>query len=201
MMVSVALNLLGAMGGVRLVQRFGAWTAQRRRIGPRLVRASRVLGLTWLVLSTAALVLAMTIPRGEVSTSSPDDAAALAWLRQHAQAGQRLANDGYADAGIWAPYKAGVPIVMPRSPVTDGSLPERQLVLAHVADLDATPDTRVAACALSVGYVYHGAQPPTDGWEERQFPPLEVLRSSPALQEVFRSGEAVVFQTHLRCAG
>ena len=46
-----------------------------------------------------------------------------------------------------------------------------------------------------VRYVYRGAQ--NSAWQERQFPPLEVLRASGGLEEVFSSGEAAVFRTRL----
>ena len=54
-----------------------------------------------------------------------------------------------------------------------------------------------AACALHVGYVYRGAR--VSGWDHRQFPDLDVLRASPALEDIFHQGEAVVFRVRLTC--
>ena len=78
----------------------------------------------------------------------------------------------------------------------DGTLPARQLVLAHVVDLQSVAE---AACGLHVAYVYHGAVPLAKGWEERHFPPLETLRHAPGLEQVFSSGQAVVFRARLAC--
>jgi hypothetical protein len=131
-----------------------------------------------------------------VVTYSPDDAAAFAWLRHYAQPGDVLMNDGAADAGIWAPYKANVAIVLLHSRTVQPDGPE-SLVRANLAELDSRADVRDAACQLGVKYVYHGEANSTS--EHRQFPDLDELRSNGALEEVFSSGEAAVFRTRLDC--
>jgi hypothetical protein len=121
----------------------------------------------------------------------------MSWLRANAPPGAILANDGFADAGIWAPYKAGVKILSPRverDPVTANA---RALVGTNLLHLDETPQAAEAACALGVKYLYHGAKP--SGWDVRAFPMLENLSVAPAVQEVFHQGDAVVFATRLRC--
>jgi hypothetical protein len=151
---------------------------------------------SWLALTAWALTVELQLTANAVNTMSADDVAAMGWLRQHAQPGDVLANDWSGDGGIWAPYKAGVPVVMPRDVPNDGSLAARTVVLQNVTDLQAVADT---ACGLHVAYVYRGAVPPTKGWEERHFPPLDTLRAAPDLEEVFTSGQAAVFRTRLGC--
>ena len=72
---------------------------------------------------------------------SADDRAAMAWLSQHLQPGEVLANDGAVDAGIWAPYKANVPILLPRLGAVDSST-VREPIVSHVLDLEARPTYR-----------------------------------------------------------
>jgi hypothetical protein len=125
---------------------------------------------------------------------TPDDALAMAWLRSTAAPGSVILNDGYADAGIWAPYKAGLPIVLTRSASAE-EFSRGTLLIANVVRLDQVRE----ACAAHVEYVYRGAR--ASAWDARRFPPLSELRASPALEEVFSSGEAVVFTPRLDCTG
>jgi hypothetical protein len=132
-----------------------------------------------------------------VVTYAANDAAAMAWLHQNVQPGDVLMNDGAADAGIWAPFKGNVRIVLPRTGSFKPDGPEL-LLRASVGQLDSRPDVRGAACTLGVRYVFRGeGQSPS---ELRQFPPLTELRASSALEEVFHSGDAAIFRTHLSCA-
>jgi hypothetical protein len=192
MPVAVGVALLAGAGGVWLVEQVG----QRAARSPRAGRVGRVLVGSWLALTAWALVVELQLTAGAVNTFSTDDQVAMAWLRQHAAPGEVVANDWSADGGIWAPYKAGVPVVMPRDVPNDGSLAARTLVLEHVTDLQ---DVAEAACGLHVGYVYRGAVPVAKGWEERHFPPLQALRAAAGLEQVFNSGDAAVFRTRLRC--
>jgi hypothetical protein len=121
----------------------------------------------------------------------------MTWLRQNAQPGAVLANDGFADAGIWAPYKAGVPILVYRVIADAATADARWLVFRNVGQLDRQPAVAAAACVLNVRYVYHGAE--NSAWQERTFPPLDQLRGSSALEEVYAQGEAVVFRVRLNC--
>lgn len=58
-------------------------------------------------------------------------------------------NDGAADAGRWAAYKANVSVVLPRSG-TFSAVGRELLLRANVGNLDSRPDARDAACALHV---------------------------------------------------
>jgi hypothetical protein len=144
----------------------------------------------------AAQVRAMTVYR-------PEDAAAMAWLRQHAKPGEAMANDWMADAGIWSPYKSGVPVVLSRNRVDLLPLQDR-LILENPSRLHEVPEAADAACARNVRYVYHGSAGTPDVHARpermlRHFPSVDELRRSPSLEEVFTSGEAVVFRVNLAC--
>src|SRR6185436_20962593 len=94
---------------------------------------------------------------------SADDSVAMAWLRAHVQPGQMLVNNQAADAGIWAPYKANVPILLPRSLSGDQFGP-RAAIVEHVDDLGALPNGEQLACRLGLSYLYQGARP--TGYDE-----------------------------------
>jgi hypothetical protein len=111
-----------------------------------------------------------------------DDRAAMAWLRGQPRSGEVLLNDAAADAGIWAPYKAGIPILLPRIGGQGTSVPA-----------DAA-----SVCDLHVGYVYRGSK--TFAADSRTLPPVEDLERAPNLEEVFRSGDAAIFRVRLPCA-
>jgi uncharacterized protein DUF6541 len=66
-----------------------------------------------------------------------------------------------------------------------------------VATLDQVPEAAAAACALGARYVYYGAA--NAAWQVRSFPPIEVMRQSPALETVFEQGKATVFRITLSC--
>jgi hypothetical protein len=132
----------------------------------------------------------------EQGVYSADDGAAMAWLRQHAAPGEMLVNNRSLDAGIWAPYKANVPILLPRS--ADGALvQEHERIARNVLDLDSQPDLRAEACRLRAAYVYEGAREVP--WDAPVVPDRAALEQAPHLEEVFRSGQAVVFRVRLVC--
>ena len=75
--------LLAGMGAVvalgwldRRLRSPSAWARRGRRL-------MRLVGLTWLVLTTWSLVLFLALPAGLVLGYSADDAAAMAWMRQN----------------------------------------------------------------------------------------------------------------------
>jgi len=133
----------------------------------------------------------------EQNVYSADDAAAMAWLRMHAAAGEVVANDLAGDAGIWTPYKAGVAILLPRS-ATGSVMETREPILMNVANLELDQSLEGRACGLHVGYLFHGAPPAA--FDERVYTDRAVLERSPGLEEVFASGEATVFKLNLRCS-
>ncbi|MBI4492732.1 MAG: hypothetical protein HY690_08085 [Chloroflexi bacterium] len=199
--------LAALLGGAGLVALARALPGLRQR-WPRLLGLEHP--AAWRRTVTACLLLAFFLGEGSavtvyktlsfasqlVVTYSADDAAAMAWLRQHAQPGEVLANDGSADAGLWAPYKAGVAVLVPRS-IGGPGIDAQRLVLANVAALERVPEARAAACGLGVRYVYRGAA--GTAYEPRHFPSLEDLRRSTGLEQVFASGEAAIFRVRLAC--
>jgi hypothetical protein len=189
MLLAIVQSLLAAAGTLSIVCLLASWPNRARRAAP-------LVGATWLVLATWAITFYVSIPAGLVVGYSADDAAAMAWLRTNAEPGT-VANDGFADAGIWAPYKAGIEVLTPRALLDPASSADRALVNANLARLEESPAAAQAACRLRVHYVYHGAR--VSGWDERRFPTTQALRASRALQEVFRQGEAVVFLIQLSC--
>jgi hypothetical protein len=132
----------------------------------------------------------------EQNVYSADDGAAMAWLKQNVQAGEMVVNDQAVDAGIWAPYKADVPILLPRSSSGAHRL-DREPVLAQLGDLNGAPGTMASACALHVAYLYDGGQPTSA--DERSFPDRPALERAPSLEQVFTSGQAAIFRIHLPC--
>jgi hypothetical protein len=138
--------------------------------------------------------LAASISEQDVYSS--DDGAAMAWLKLNAQPGELVVNDLATDAGIWAPYKADVPILLPRS-ASGPQQHDRQPILTHLLDLRADPGAMSEACALHADYVYFGAQP--QSFDENLGPDLAALQAAPDLEEVFSSGQAAIFRIHLPC--
>ena len=106
--------------------------------------------------------------------------------------GTIVANDGFADAGIWAPYKAGVEILTLRSPPADGTAEQRALVAENILRLDEVPEAMAAACRLGLGYVYRGAV--ASEWDSRRLPSAAELRQLPYLEAVFSQGDASVLR-------
>jgi hypothetical protein len=88
-----------------------------------------------------------------------------------------------------------VSILAPRlGPTRADEREPQERVLANIGQLERVAD---ATCALHVRYVYRGSHESV--WEPRHFPPLDQLRASTALEEVFTSGEAAIFRVHLPC--
>jgi hypothetical protein len=190
MLVTIAQVLLAGAGGVTLLSGVHRLSARPTAWARRLGRLTRLVVVTWVILLIWATTLFLGNPARRVLGYSSDDAAAMAWLRSTGAPGSLILNDGYADAGIWAPYKAGLPIVLPRS-ATAEEIARAALLIANVTRLDQVPE------ACGIAYVYRGARP--SAWDARRFPPLTELRASRALEEVFASGEAVVFRVRVAC--
>src|SRR5262249_18577703 len=153
---------------------------------------------TWLGLATWALTILLSIEAGGDVSFTADDAAAMAWMRANVPGLATVVNDTFADAGIWAPYKAGVRILFYRSASEDPATAEqRQLVLDNIAQLDQSAEAAAGGCARGAKYVYCGAA--NAGGQVRTFPPIAELRASSALDEVFGQGDAAVFRISLNC--
>jgi hypothetical protein len=188
------VGLAGALGGRARASRAAGGTSHVR--WPRMGKRALVLGLSLGVASVFLVANRFAVRTNATVTYSAHDAAAMTWLRGHAQPGEVLMNDGAADAGIWAPDKANVSIVLPR---TRGIAPDgpELLVRENVGELDSRADVRAAACELGVHYVFRGDS--QNSAEDRQFPSVDALRSSSALEEIFNSGDAALFRTRLNC--
>lgn len=183
----------GAWGAFDWLGRRAEWSAARRRrvlVGAALVVAFFAEGSAVSVYKTLAQVAQ------DQGVYSADDGVAMAWLRQHAAPGEMLVNNRSLDAGIWAPYKAHVPILLPRS-AGGASLEDRERIARNVLDLESAPDVRREACQLRAAYVYKGAREAP--WDPPIVPDRAALERAPRLEEVFRSGQAMIFRLHLAC--
>jgi hypothetical protein len=199
--IAVVLASVLAAGGLSVA--IGSLTALRQRWAKR--------PHAWRRLAIACALLAGFFAEGSaVSVSkrlgqaiaeqdvlSADDRAAMTWLRDNAHPGEVLANDGSRDAGIWAPYKASIPILMLRSDKGTAIAAERAPILEHITDLAADPYAHNKTCALNVDYLYVGARPlPAD---EPLLPDRATLERAPDLQQVFTSGDAAIFRINASC--
>lgn len=195
MAVGIAQAFLAGAGAVALwqpIRRLRACSESRWK--PHVWRLSVVLTGTWGILTVWGTILLVGYSTDLVVGYSHDDDPAMAWLHAHVASGEVVVNDGFADAGIWAPYKAGVEILIYRSPAND---PERWAVVRNIARLDQDPATRAAACRFRARYAYYGAK--TSSWQDREMPPLDDLQRSASLDEVFASGGAHVFALKSLC--
>ncbi|MBV9329464.1 MAG: hypothetical protein JO352_37655 [Chloroflexi bacterium] len=181
----------------------GSWSALLGRVRNvkahrRIRRLGTVVVSTWLVLSCWALIVLLGMQVNAYQSFTTDDAAAMAWMRSNVGPSDVVVNDTYADAGVWAPYKAGVQILLPRAFYDPDTHADRLLVVANVADLESNPSAAAAACGFHARYVYYGAA--NSKWISRVFPSVEELQSSSGLQQVFQEGKAAVFAIKLACS-
>jgi hypothetical protein len=198
-LLSTMLEGSGAVAGVLKIRQWLSTDANasgRRWAADRVRRLALAFGLIWAGVNAALLVFALSSVGRLSLTYSADDAAAMRWLSENAAPGEMVANDFYADAGIWTTFKAGLPVLIPRRGGWEVAA-DRKPVLDHIIALDKVPEAARAACANRVRYVYHGGT--GTRYEPRRFPSLPALRQSDSLEEVFASGNTVVFRTRLIC--
>ncbi len=127
---------------------------------------------------------------------SADDRAAMAWLKQHAAADEMVVNLAASDAGIWAPYKAGLPVLLPRS-ASELVQETRGPILANLSTLNDQPALAQAACSLRADYVYFGSRSVDE--DLTALPDRAELEHAPTLREVFSSGDTAIYQVTLAC--
>jgi hypothetical protein len=193
--------LLLAAGGCLVA--FRLWSSAlarvRNRVAHRLtMRMGRLLVVAWALVCCSLMISFVSVPAKLLpSFSAADDGAAMAWLRAHATPTDVVVNDGFDDAGIWAPYKAGVQILAYRGWNDPSTAEMRDLVMTNIGRLDDNPEAMAAACRLGATYVYYGAE--HSAWQARTFPPIADMRASAALQAVFEHGSATVFKVNLNC--
>jgi hypothetical protein len=185
--VMVAAMLASMVGGGGL-----SWLLMKPGV---VSRVSRLVGIPLLLGYVTFVPVRLEVAATALRTYSADDARAMDWLRTNATPGELVANIGAADAGIWAPYKAGLPILDPHVlPVNQPQ--QRDLVEANLSRLELVPEAWAAACDLGVRYVYHGAVSPSEIGVPRARSLAELQQSS-GVRQVFSSGQAAVFV--LRC--
>lgn len=178
-----------------------AWSARVRMAGyPNAWRRLAIVGGALLLFffegSVVSIFKTLDAVIADQNVYLADDRAAMAWLRQHALPGEMVVNDLASDAGIWAPYKAGVAVLLPRS--APGALVgERSGILNHVTDLGESAVTAQQACALHADYLYQGSRTFED--DTPMIPDRAALENAPGLEEVFASGGATVYRIHLPC--
>jgi hypothetical protein len=199
---SDAATTASAAGGGCVVA-FRLWSSGlgrlRNRVAHRVtLRMGRLLVVTWALLCCVLMVSFLSVPATMLSSfSAVDDVAAMAWLSTHTSTSDVVVNDRFADAGLWAPYKAGARILEYRSSNDPSTAAMRDLVLHNIGHLESSPEAMAAACSLRAAYVYYGAE--TTKWQARTFPSVEDMRASSALQTVFEHGDATLFKVNLNC--
>jgi hypothetical protein len=168
--------------------------AWRPSAAPRLRLAASAAAAAFLVGSAGLLAKRVSAEAAAYLSYTADDALAMRWLAQHAQRPGVVVNDGSEDGAIWAPYKAGLSVLEPRT--GSGDPLRASLIEAHAADLNGAAAVSAAACAAGVRYIYRGslADPAA-----RRLPTSDELRRSSALEEVFTSGQVAVFRVRLNC--
>jgi hypothetical protein len=126
------------------------------------------------------------------SVVTDDDLAAFAWLSTHVQAGERVLND-HRDGSVWS-YEASdgvlAPVFGPKPSggyEADPAFVGRLYLRDHIHEV--ATDARVAdeARRWSVRYVMVGSRTFSDADRQLEVP-------APGLREVFRSGQAVVYE-------
>jgi hypothetical protein len=172
----------------RLIDRPAAWR--------RMALVSGALLLFFAEGSAVTIFKTLDAVISEQNVYLADDRAAMTWLRQNADPGDMVINDAAADAGIWAPYKAGLPVLLPRSGA-DELAAQRQSVVQNLLTLPASPSVAASACALRADYVFAGSRR-VEG-DPAALPDRTQLEHAPGLQEVFASGDAAVFRVNLNC--
>jgi hypothetical protein len=166
----------------------------------REARAVRVLTAVGAVAVAGVLVLqalASTVDAfSRFVAGPPDDRAAYAWLAAHVGPGERVLND-HQDGSLWvydASRGAVAPVFGPKPsggwdllPSFDGAVRLRD----HITELGTDGRLRADAAALGVRYVLVGSRTFFDVQPQIDAAALE---ASPAFREVFRSGDARVFE-------
>jgi hypothetical protein len=132
----------------------------------------------------------------EQNVYSSDDRAAMSWLRANAAPGEIVINDAAADAGIWAPYKAGLAVLMPRSG-SGAEVAAREPILNNLLKLDESPGAMASACALRAEYVFAGSRRVAE--DATALPERAQLEQAADLQQVFAQGDTAVFRLNLPC--
>jgi hypothetical protein len=220
--VVVALLVLSALAYARSIGILGLpWFGNAGRIGTtaatflpvlvgvgwaavdrRAARSGWQLGFRAAMVGVAATmglqsVLAVTtaVDAGSVVTS--DARAAFAWLETRVQPDERVLND-WLDGSMWVYQATGAAVrpVFSGKPGggfgADPAFAERNYLREHVADIATDARAQRAARDWNVRYVL--VTEPTMADSTRDGMDQAGLSASPGLREVFRSGDAVVYE-------
>jgi hypothetical protein len=190
-------RLAAQSAGLMPVLVAAGWLALRARA---VDRGARILlgGLAVCVASVLAVqgVAAMSDGLSQLAVVTADDRAAFAWLAAHVRPGERVLND-HRDGSLWA-YDASDGVVAPvfgpkpsGGYEADPAFVSRLRLRDEVGRLATDPWVRDEARALSVRYVLIGSD--TMGDTPRLLD-VEAIAVSPAFREVFRAGDARVFE-------
>ncbi len=178
--------LLGA-GFERLLLRY--------RHGGAATVAAVVVGLC----AFAAVVQGVAVAQqglGRFSVVTPDDRLAFAWLASHVQPGEHVLND-HRDGSVWMVEEtSGVdqPLFGGKPGGGFEAYPEwadRVYLRDHVADYATDARVRSIAARWDVRYVFSGERTFADA---PRLVDVDALAAAPGVVEVFRSGDARVFQ-------
>ncbi len=218
MLASVAMACLAwwAMVGSEVAQRLATpWYAN----GPRLlatltvpvvvlvgIGVARLAGRSRWRIELVALLTAVTVLVPAIATCAvlgsrtynaysvvtAGDRDTYAWLADHVRPGERVLNDSH-DGSMWMyPLETVAPVFGPKSDLWQTpAWDERWYLLEHAADLGSDSRAQRAARDLGVRYIAVGERVVFGAG--RQLEP-DVLLDSAALQEVYRSGSARIFQ-------
>lgn len=190
-------RLMAQAAGLLPVLVGAGWAVLRalpaRRPGRRIVA---VLGVLAAAVLAAQAVAAASDGLTRYSVVTPDDRAAYAWLAAHVRPGDRVLND-HRDGSVWAydATRGAVAPVFGAKPSggfeTDPWFAPAMRLQAGIGRLAADPSLRDDARALDVRYVVVGSRTFS---EAPRLLDVAAMSASPALREVFRAGDARVFE-------
>lgn len=167
-----------------------AWLAGRTRTRIALVAIVGAVAVLVPAIATCAVLGSRTYNAYSVVTSGDRDT--YAWLAEHVDPGERVLNDSH-DGSMWMyPLQTVAPVFGPKSDLWQtAAWDERWYLLEHAADLGSDVRAQQAARDLGVRYIVVGERVVFGAG--RQLDPGALLDSA-ALQEVYRSGSARVFE-------
>ncbi len=190
-------RLIAQAAGLLPVLVGAGWAALRSRPARRPARrVVAALGVVAAVVLAAQAVAAASDGLTRYSVVTADDRAAYAWLGGHVRPGERVLND-HRDGSVWA-YDATRGVVAPvfgAKPSggfeTDPWFAPAMRLQAGIGRIASDSSLRDDAHRLGVRYVVVGSRTFS---EAPRLLDVAAMSASPALREVFRAGDARVFE-------